>query len=73
VPVDAVLLDINLHGTQSFAVAETLQARGKPFAFITSYDDHIVPDHLAKAPLLRKPFAHHELACLLARLSSRPA
>ena len=30
VPVDAALLDINLQGTQSFAVADTFQARGNP-------------------------------------------
>ncbi|MFZ1415728.1 MAG: hypothetical protein WAS73_14300 [Defluviicoccus sp.] len=63
----------HLHGTQSFTVAKTLQARGLPFALITSHGDHTLPDHLAQAPLLKKPFAHRKLAGLMARLSRRPA
>ena len=35
--LDGAILDVNLHGEASYAVADALLARGVPFAFATGY------------------------------------
>lgn len=55
-PLDGAILDINLHGEMSFAVAEVLHSRGVPFVFVTGYEDRsIVPMAFRSAPRLEKP------------------
>ena len=54
---DAALLDVNLDGQMSWAVADVLRARRIPFAFTTGYDQsNILPAHLVGAPVLAKPY-----------------
>ena len=38
---DCVILDINLNGTLSFPIAETLKGRGIPFVLCTAYADGV--------------------------------
>lgn len=57
--VDFAVVDINLEGTASFAVASELRARNIPFLFLTGYDASIVPAELNDVPLLRKPYDGH--------------
>ena len=61
-PLDGAILDINLHGDMSFAIAEVLCARGVPFVFVTGYEDRsIVPLAYRSAPRLDKPVADERL------------
>ncbi|MBS0523746.1 MAG: hypothetical protein JSS04_08930, partial [Proteobacteria bacterium] len=53
---DVALLDINLNGETSFPVAEKLAAMGRPFVFLTGYNDMALPPQLRSAPLLIKPY-----------------
>jgi len=65
---DAAILDMNLTGEKSFAVADSLAMHGVPFVFSTGYDGHDMRDGYRDRPLLRKPFRAEELARILARL-----
>lgn len=69
---DAALLDINLNGEHSFPVAEALEERGIPYAFVTGYDRQMVPEAFAAAPLLTKPYAREDLIRILAGLAAAP-
>jgi CheY-like chemotaxis protein len=61
-PLDGAILDIDLHGEMSFAVAEALRARNVPFVFVTGYADRgIVPMAFRSAPRLDKPVADEHL------------
>src|SRR5262249_32086974 len=47
-PVDAAILDLNLHGEMTFPVAKALQERDVPFLFLTGYNAALVPkEHAA--------------------------
>ena len=59
--LDGAILDINLHGEVSFAIAEVLDSRGVPFVFVTGYDGNIVPLAFRSAPRLDKPVADEHL------------
>lgn len=52
---DAAVLDLNLGGTISYRVADALLARGIPFAFVTGYDQEIVPERHGAVRWLKKP------------------
>lgn len=53
---DFVVLDMNLRGTVSFAIAEKLLERDVPFIFVTGYGSAIqLPPHLQHIPALSKP------------------
>ncbi|MBD0274439.1 MAG: response regulator [Acetobacteraceae bacterium] len=64
--IDAVLLDVNLHGRPSFPVADALAARQVPFVFATGYGTHILREDLRDRPLLPKPFRLRDLERVLA-------
>ena len=68
---DAALVDMNLNGTKSHAVADALAARGVPFAFSTGYSGHDMRDGYRDRPVLKKPFRDEELAAILTRLVAR--
>jgi CheY-like chemotaxis protein len=59
--VDFAVVDLNLHGARSFAVADALMARGIPFAFTTGYRQSPIPEPYRHAVVLRKPFGKAEL------------
>lgn len=68
---DIALLDVNLGGQPSFAIASELAARGVPFVLATGYSSPTVPAELKQAPVLEKPFLRAELErVLLAALAS---
>jgi CheY-like chemotaxis protein len=52
---DAALLDIALHGEMVFPVAAILKMRRIPFAFISGYDQEIVPSSYRRTPRFAKP------------------
>lgn len=68
---DIALLDVNLDGRPSFAIANELVARGVPFVLATGYGASTIPAELKKVPVLEKPFLRAELErVLLAALAS---
>jgi CheY-like chemotaxis protein len=67
---DAATLDVNLNGTSSYPVAETLTTRGVPFVFSTGYDARFLRDEYRNRPILKKPFSYEELAEMLTRILS---
>lgn len=69
--LDGAILDINVAGVQSFAVADALQARRVPFAFCTSYGQDIVPPRFQTAAIVEKPFDPENLAEALAKAVRR--
>lgn len=72
-PLDGAILDINLHGEMSFAVAEVLHSRGVPFVFVTGYEDRsIVPMAFRSAPRLDKPVVDgHLIEAMVAAFTAR--
>ena len=67
-PFDAALLDMNLNGETSEAVAQALVALGTPFIFCTGGDIQDVPPKFLGHPFLRKPFSYEDLANKVAQL-----
>lgn len=69
---DAVLLDINLQGVPSFAVAEALRRKAIPYAFVTAYTGIPLPHELRNAPLLGKPYREQQLLSVARGLLGMP-
>ena len=67
-PLDAALLDANLHGEPVERIAEALTRKGVPFAFATGYGREALPVAFRGAPVLAKPFDNQRLAAMLVRL-----
>jgi CheY-like chemotaxis protein len=67
---DAAMLDMNLDGSNSRAVADALAARGVPFVFSTGNSVHDIWDGYNGHAVLRKPFSNDELVAMLTRLLS---
>ena len=66
---DAAMLDMNLNGNKSYAVADALAARGVPFAFSTGYSDHDKDGkNYAERAVLGKPYRIEDLVEILTRL-----
>jgi CheY-like chemotaxis protein len=70
--ITGALLDINLHGADSFPIAYRLRDRGVPFAFVTAYSELVVPEDLRGAPRFSKPFTPWELASAAIAAFSTP-
>jgi two-component system, chemotaxis family, sensor kinase Cph1 len=73
--IDAALLDVNLAGEMSWAVADVLKERGIPFAFTTGYDGiNLLPDNLADSTIVTKPYQMYEVEqCLRLLMTSNIA
>ena len=63
--LDAAILDINLAGERSNAIAERLHARGIPFAFASGYG--VAPEGY-RAPMIEKPYRTNDIGAVLAAL-----
>jgi len=65
---EAAILDLDLQGERTAAVAEALTARRVPFVIVTGYGAGHVPDErvLQQAPRLGKPFRSRQLLRMLA-------
>ena len=68
--LDGAILDINLGGEKSYAVAQLLMDRGIRFLFTTGYDQGSIPRPYASIPCCKKPFAADELVAVLKDLLS---
>lgn len=54
--VDAAVLEVDLEGTTSYAIAERLAERAVPYMFLTGYDPGSLPETYRDVPRLPKPF-----------------
>lgn len=71
--IDAALLDVNLGGRPIFPVADTLKARGVPFAFASGYGEAGLTEDHKGAAVLQKPFREADLKRVLEGLVSQIA
>ncbi len=69
-PLDAVVLDVNLHGQPSFPIADELIRLGVRFVFTTGYDSGAIDAAYRAYPRCEKPFREE---ALLAALAPAPA
>lgn len=58
---DGVLLDANLQGEAVDEIAAALTRRNIPFAFVTGYGRHALPESFARSMVLTKPFTQEQL------------
>lgn len=63
--LDVAMLDVNLAGERSFAVAEVLRQRHIPFIFATGYGSPGLDPSFAGVTVLHKPFAGADLDAAL--------
>jgi len=70
---DMAMLDMNLGGNRSDAVADALAAHGVPFVFSTGYSGRDMRDGHRDRPVLKKPFAYEELVEVLTAFSHAEA
>ena len=67
--IDAALLDIDLGGVKSFSLAESLRARGIPFAFLTGFDQlQSLPAEFRADPFLKTPCDEKKLRAEVGKL-----
>lgn len=64
---DVAVLDININGERSDAIAYALDRRGTPYMFATGYGSAGVPDCLSRG-VIQKPYTLDQLAEALASL-----
>ena len=65
---DVAMLDMNLGGSDSGAVAEALEQHGVPFLYCTGNRTSKDAKGKVDGPVLRKPFSAEELAAALSHL-----
>jgi CheY-like chemotaxis protein len=65
-PVELVVLDVNLNGTLSYGLAETLRSRGVPFVFATGYGSAGLETGWRSVPVVQKPFSIDQLRSAIA-------
>ena len=64
--LEAVILDVNLGGERSYAVADAVRDRNIPLVFVTGYDRDLLPTRFAQVPHCLKPVDLDALAGILA-------
>ncbi len=68
---DLAILDVNLNGENTYALADALTARGIPFVFATGYGISSLKPEWQNAPLLQKPFMMDDLERVLNDVGNR--
>ncbi|HEY5047071.1 MAG TPA: response regulator [Rhizomicrobium sp.] len=66
---DMAILDVQLNGEQVYPFAQTLTARGTPYAFATGNGGSDIPEAHRGALLLQKPFQQESLKRVLDRMA----
>jgi CheY-like chemotaxis protein len=64
-PIDIALLDVQVAGTEVYAVAERLAERRIPFVFTTGYGKRGLRESFSGRPVLQKPFSVKSLSDIL--------
>lgn len=71
--VDVGVLDIDLQGSSSAVVARALQARNRPFLFMTGFENaDLLPEGLREMPFLHKPMDPMRVAEEVRNLLAKP-
>ncbi len=70
---DLAILDVNLDGEPSYAIADALTALGVPFIFSTGYSTPALGGSYRNRPVLRKPYRDDEVEQILTSLLACPA
>ena len=68
---DCAFVDVNLGRGPSFDLPTRLASLGVPFAFVTGYDSHAIPEAFAGNERLEKPVEPHRVVSVAARLLGR--
>jgi DNA-binding response OmpR family regulator len=71
--IDAAILDVNVAGTEVFAVARELRERGVPFMFASGYGERGLPGEYRDYPILQKPYDPAALGMMLRDVLAAPA
>lgn len=66
--IDAALLDINLGAGPVYDTANLLKRQGVPVAFLTGYDQALIPESLTSVPRILKPADGRKVILLLQSL-----
>jgi len=66
--LQAGILDVNLGGEKTYAVADILTGRNIPFAFVTGYGPDSIVSAFSHAPVLQKPIEAAKLHALLQQI-----
>lgn len=66
--LQAGILDVNLGGEKTYAVANILTDRKIPFAFVTGYGPDTIVSEFSHAPVLQKPIEAAKLHALLQQI-----
>ncbi len=67
-PLDAAVLDVNLGGGRSYAVADALVGRDIPYVFATGYGASAVEPGRPETPIVQKPYSDRDLEAALLSL-----
>ena len=67
--LDFGILDVNVAGHRSDAVAQEFDRLGLPFVFSTGYDESALDERWRSKPCLRKPFRPADLERILLEVS----
>lgn len=67
-PLDAAVLDVNLEGETSYAIADALAEQEVPYMFLTGYDGWALPERYRAAPRVAKPFPIQTVLSCVGRL-----
>ena len=70
--IDAAVLDVQLHGTTVFDVADLLSNRGVPILFATAYDRAALPSRFRQSSMLGKPLDRRRLISEIIAMTRRP-
>ena len=69
--VDAAILDVNVNGEHSYALAERLIEQGLPVIFATGYGEALHPENLADVPTISKPYTMKDIVTAFAAVKAR--
>jgi two-component SAPR family response regulator len=67
--VDFAFLDVEVTNGKTFEVAQTLERKGVPFAFVSGSPQEELPSDLRSAPFIPKPFYPAQIERALQALS----
>ena len=70
--LDGAVLDVSLHGTSVYDVADVLHRRGIPFVFATGRDTASIPKRFEEAPVLTKPYDRSAVVQAVVEAMHRP-
>jgi CheY-like chemotaxis protein len=63
--IDVAVLDLNLDGKDTYAIADALQRKSVPFIFATGYGSTGLRQEYGNRPVLQKPFQARDLETAL--------